>query len=66
MISPRSSNNGTREGVLVDLSAEQNAAAAGFNSSSFPQPARISQSTMPAGAGLSILDEPIENGTPSK
>lgn len=66
MISPRSSNNGTREGVLVDISAEQNAAAAVLSGNSFPQSVRMGQGNMPAGAGISILDEPIENGAQSK
>ncbi|XP_034242413.1 activated CDC42 kinase 1 isoform X2 [Thrips palmi] len=63
VISPRSSNSGMREGVLVDISAEQNGASAKLSSSLFPQPNHISHSKMPVGAGISILDEPIENGT---
>lgn len=58
---PRSSISGTREGVLVDIMAEQSAAAAMMSGASFPQPAHTSHSRMPVANGISILDEPIEN-----
>lgn len=62
VIPTRGLNGGTREGVLVDIPAEQNAASAVL-SSSFSQTARPGQSNVPVGARISILDEPIENGT---
>lgn len=61
--SSHGSNGGTREGVLIDISAEQSATSGMIRGSSFPLPVQPSLNHIPAVNGISILDEPIDNNT---